>query len=272
MAHDLDRNRTVLFGGVNASGSLLQDTWEWDGQAWHQMQPPAAPPACTGASMAFDRARGRTVLCGGQGTAGYLSDVWDWDGRAWTLRFLVPRPAGRADAAMAYCTRRERVLYFGGRAGTVESNDTWLLGAAHPASATAFGRGCHGFFGTPQLAASEGSRPWIDGVFTAQASFLPPALAVVLMLGMSRDSMGGILPLPLDLTGIGMNGCLLYTSSDVLFGISQQGAGALWSVPLCNCPELRGGAFFAQVLALDPLSNPFGALLSNGLAAQIGAR
>src|SRR5262245_27019680 len=39
MAHDLFRNRTVIFGGTNAQGNRLGDTWEWDGTNWTRMLP-----------------------------------------------------------------------------------------------------------------------------------------------------------------------------------------------------------------------------------------
>ena len=41
LAYDPVRQRTVLFGG--ASGTLLDDTWEFDGQDWAQIATANAP-------------------------------------------------------------------------------------------------------------------------------------------------------------------------------------------------------------------------------------
>ena len=35
----------VLFGGENNAGTVLSDTWVWDGTDWHQAHPPQSPPA-----------------------------------------------------------------------------------------------------------------------------------------------------------------------------------------------------------------------------------
>src|SRR5687768_10664468 len=70
MAYDVARQRTVLFGGYDASSYSLGDTWEWDGTSWIQRSPAASPAARVGPQMAYDAARQRTVLFGG------------WDGTA----------------------------------------------------------------------------------------------------------------------------------------------------------------------------------------------
>ncbi|MCA8951451.1 MAG: hypothetical protein KDE27_18230, partial [Planctomycetes bacterium] len=45
LAFDPVRSRTVLFGGTSTWNVFPpDDTWEWDGQSWSQIVPPAAPP------------------------------------------------------------------------------------------------------------------------------------------------------------------------------------------------------------------------------------
>ncbi len=66
---------TVLFGGYN--GSVLGDTWVWNGTTWTQQTPTTNPPARANASMATGTA-GTTVLFGGVGNSGYLGDTWVW--------------------------------------------------------------------------------------------------------------------------------------------------------------------------------------------------
>jgi hypothetical protein len=55
--------------------------WFWDGRAWAET--PSAPPRRRGTAMAYDEARRRVVLFGGEGETGLLADTWEWDGRQW---------------------------------------------------------------------------------------------------------------------------------------------------------------------------------------------
>jgi hypothetical protein len=67
--------------------------------------------------MAYDSARGVTVLFGGQLADGTSAgDTWEWDGTgggAWTQR-AVTGPSGRVFTAMAYDPVRNRTVLFGG--------------------------------------------------------------------------------------------------------------------------------------------------------------
>src|SRR5262245_48672493 len=52
-------------------------------QRWLARNPPTSPPVHFRHAMAFDAARGRTVLFGGRGrSAAALADTWEWDGSA----------------------------------------------------------------------------------------------------------------------------------------------------------------------------------------------
>ena len=74
LAFDPVLHRLILFGGQATDGSLLQDTWAWNGQQWAELStgsqpglgPSPAPRA--GAAMSFDP-RGDLVLFGGTGYA-----------------------------------------------------------------------------------------------------------------------------------------------------------------------------------------------------------
>lgn len=77
-------------------------------------------------AMAYDSARGVTVLFGG-GDA--LHDTWEWDGTTWTQR-ATTGPAGRIWHAMAYDSARRATILFGGfdwnLGGTsIYYGDTW---------------------------------------------------------------------------------------------------------------------------------------------------
>jgi hypothetical protein len=130
MAYDSVRGRTVLFGGFQTSPSvaILGDTWEWDGVTWAQQTPAVSPPPRRKHAMAFDSARGVTVLFGGAYGGPTYSDTWEWNGAEWTERQPAIVPALREYHAMAYDSIRGVTVLFGGRTGSSTStalDDTW---------------------------------------------------------------------------------------------------------------------------------------------------
>jgi Immunoglobulin I-set domain len=78
MAYDAGRGVTVLFGGTNNS-VYNNETWEWNGAgagSWTSRLL-AGPPGTRGYhAMAYDAARGVTVLFGGFGTPTLYGDTW----------------------------------------------------------------------------------------------------------------------------------------------------------------------------------------------------
>jgi len=64
--------------------------------------------------MAYDAARSRTVVFGGNDAQQFFDDTWLWDGTSWTLVPALVAPRARVDAAMTYDGRRQRVVMFGG--------------------------------------------------------------------------------------------------------------------------------------------------------------
>ncbi len=127
-AADSVRHRLVLFGGSSADlgGTDLADTWEWDGTSWEQKFPAVAPSARSYHAMAYDSARGKTVLFGGFTAAGYSAETWEWDGTTWEQRVGAGPPA-RAVAAMAFDPVKQQLVLFGGLDLSGDRNDTWLL-------------------------------------------------------------------------------------------------------------------------------------------------
>jgi hypothetical protein len=126
LVYDAARDAVVLFGGIDAGGGLHDDLWTWDGGAWTEPSLLGArPPARAYFGLAYDTARGRTVLFGGLGANGQQSDVWEWDGSAWSEASPSgPGPVARSDHAMAYDAHRERVMVHGGLAGASMA-DLW---------------------------------------------------------------------------------------------------------------------------------------------------
>ena len=132
LAYDSARGRVVLFGGgVNTVPIVYADTWEWDGSTWTQRLPAQGPPARWWHGLAFDSARGRMVLFGGQSASltHDLSDTWLWDGSAWSQAASAINPLSRSSFGLAYDSARRRVVLFGGyrQVGSTSSvlSDTW---------------------------------------------------------------------------------------------------------------------------------------------------
>ena len=68
MAYDASLNQLILFGGATANGTLLDDTWLWNGASWIQVTAPTTPGARRNAAFAADPG-GRLVLFGGYGVS-----------------------------------------------------------------------------------------------------------------------------------------------------------------------------------------------------------
>ena len=139
MAFDEDRCVTVLFGGNDAVGNYLNDTWEWDGTAWTQRCDPCPPPTRNGAGMAYDSTGGVILLFGGY-SPGLLNDTWQWDGITWTEVSTTTPPTPRSWVAMAYDRGRDRTVVFGGNLVPVtcpaNSDETWELNMSTSPDAT----------------------------------------------------------------------------------------------------------------------------------------
>jgi hypothetical protein len=116
----------VLLGGETTAGTLLNDTWAWNGAAWANQTPvdPAeSPPERKGHALAT--LSSGIILFGGQNGAALFNDTWAWDGFKWR-QLSTTGPQARYGAAMAFDEVRNRVVLFGGmKAGSLRSSETW---------------------------------------------------------------------------------------------------------------------------------------------------
>lgn len=91
---------------------------------WTQKQD-IGPSARTGHAMAFDGARGRVVLFGGDATGSTrFNDTWEWDGEDWTQAQDIG-PGARSQHAMVYDDVRQAIVLFGGSLEEATAADTW---------------------------------------------------------------------------------------------------------------------------------------------------
>ncbi|MCP5097707.1 MAG: hypothetical protein GY943_19340 [Chloroflexi bacterium] len=84
MVYDSHREVVVLYGKV--SGESIYRTWEYDGENWQEIVLEINPPPRLWSAMAFDEARGVTVLFGGEWEDRELNDTWEYDGTTWVQR------------------------------------------------------------------------------------------------------------------------------------------------------------------------------------------
>ena len=100
-----------------------------------------------------------------------------------------------------------------------------------------------------------------------------PTPAAFIGFGLSDVVSSSGLPLPFDLSPIGMTGCTLYQSNDI-FGLPTTSAGVpferLFALPLPSNPLLVGREAFIQAFSFAPLANPYGFLASNGVRYRLG--
>lgn len=128
-AHDVGRDKLVLFGG--STPGHLDDTWEWDcvTQIWTEKCKEAAqcerPSARAGHAMAYHPSNGILLFGGGAGAPN--NETWAWNGTSWTK--LTPPGAQpvpeRFWNAMVYDSCLDRIILFGGGDANTILNDTW---------------------------------------------------------------------------------------------------------------------------------------------------
>jgi hypothetical protein len=129
MTYDNVRQRVVLFGGRAGPGEsiVMNDTWEWDGEYWTQMND-LGPPPRSAHGLVFDSLRKKTVCFGGLARGAdprsAFGDTWEWDGQDWT-QMADTGPVARSFHAMAYDSDRGRTVLFGGQIPGDFLNDTW---------------------------------------------------------------------------------------------------------------------------------------------------
>ena len=114
-----------LFGGESLSApglGLVDDTWTWDGSAWHQLQ--SVPSARDGVATAYDQARNQLVVFGGESypvdgvtqLVDAVGDTWTWDSTSgWQLRHPADSPSPGAYGAMAYDAATRQVVLLEGQ-------------------------------------------------------------------------------------------------------------------------------------------------------------
>jgi len=268
-AHDLVRDRAVMFGGALGNPpTRYQGTWEWDGADWAQVVTPTAPQARWGNKVAFHLARQRAVMTGGDlGGNVNGADAWEFDGYDWHRLHTPTSFSPRNNHSLAYDVGRDALVQYGGFGS---SFDTWELTEASAARWLAYGNGCAGSVGVPTLDAQPGSAPLVGQPLVLELDDLPATPLVFVAAGLSRTQNGGV-PLPLELSVLGMPGCAQFVGELGLLQAAPAAAGAAtWSLQLPSTAALAGLELYFQGLVPDAAANAFGLILTNAGRAVIG--
>lgn len=121
-AYDTNRNKVVLFGGMDWLSVYDTAVWEWS-NGWTRIDAPGPGPRI-GHGLCYDTLHHVTLLFGGQNQSfDKLDDFWSWDGATWT-QIQATGPAARAFFAFAYDPHRQRAVLFSGMSSDM-LNDTW---------------------------------------------------------------------------------------------------------------------------------------------------
>jgi N-acetylneuraminic acid mutarotase len=134
MAYNPTVSKTVMFGGRDSTGGLLNDTWLYGGGTWTRVVPFSSPGHRTGFSMTFDALVGETVIFSGQTLVSPSSDIWGYDAgkNTWNQHASssFENPAPTTNAEMVFDHARSVILMFGGFA-MGEQGDLWMLDSAN---------------------------------------------------------------------------------------------------------------------------------------------
>jgi hypothetical protein len=131
-----------------------------------------------------------------------------------------------------------------------------------------YGSACGAPGAQPSLTTEPGRVPQLGTRFPLVVEQLAPGRPAVLHLGASRTQWLS-LTLPFDLTPHGAPGCALLASGDWAIPLFNATGRAVYGLDVPNDPRLSGAGFFAQALLWDPLANPLGFAVSNGIGAVI---
>jgi len=125
MAYDSKHGCIVLFGGTTAPNQFSNETWSYDlkNNSWTDMKPSDTPQVRAYHALAYDSARGRVVLFGGNAA----NETWAYDlgSNSWKKMSPASSPSARSLASMSYDSESDRIVMYGGNASGKSNGETW---------------------------------------------------------------------------------------------------------------------------------------------------
>ena len=220
--------------------------------------------------------RSNSSISLGRGVA--VMDVYtSLDGSKYTLLGRETPPQGTNQPLAAHLIQvnmparyvKFDILQNYGNNYTGMSEVQFVVGAC-AGSVTTGGVGCRDSGGTPNTLGHSGC-PDRGNTLTLNMSVSPTATSPILLVaGLSDKSWVGI-PLPFDLTPLGMSGCSIYTSQSLVFGPFVPAGGlAAHPLPIPASNPLLGARIFFQFLQVEFTLNPPRLATSDYLTVVIG--
>ena len=129
-----DGSGVIVYGGGDLSGSALGDTWRYDPSAktWSMICDTAScgPGPRKNFALAYDVARKKIVLHGGQETGAPFESTWEYDPSTQTWAQTASSSVAKRSHGMAYDDSSGRMVLHGGTTSASNySDDTWLYHA-----------------------------------------------------------------------------------------------------------------------------------------------
>jgi hypothetical protein len=130
-----------------------------------------------------------------------------------------------------------------------------------------FGSRCAVTGPRPSLTAQPGSLPRTGSTLVTNVTHLTTGARPLMFVGLSNTSWNGV-PLPFDLSAVGLPGCELLASPDIVIPLPNLNGTATLSLGIPLNPQLHGIAFYKQAFIFSSVLHP--ASVSNGAIATIG--
>ncbi len=112
MVYDKKEERVILFGGKSNDGSMLNDTWSWDGEDWALISRSGPEARQSHRLVLTDQG---ILLFGGSGKDGLsLDDTWLLKKNSWGEIGVTQSPPARRQHTLAFDEKRQRTILFGG--------------------------------------------------------------------------------------------------------------------------------------------------------------
>ncbi|MBL8733647.1 MAG: hypothetical protein JNN13_14850 [Planctomycetes bacterium] len=250
MHFDASLNRTILFGGRQLELDLvLGGTWSYDGDDWTQLAPANTPSPRYAMGTVFDSTRHRVVLYGGFDGEQLLQETYEFTGSDWRAITTANLPTNTAEAYSGYDPARKKFVLFGGFGGSF-LNTTWEFNGGGTGSFATYGEACSP--SEPTLVpALTGGVPTVNQPFTLDLTSIPNGSDVAAWgFGTSNQTWQG-LPLPLDLSILGITGCELLAAPDVLELSLVAANSASFTLNIPNTPTLANATLYVQGILLS---------------------
>jgi hypothetical protein len=182
-----------------------------------------------------------------------------------TTYYVPPTPWALPGQGLGAGATDFRLFAGGTNAGNVFAVDNVVI--TYGSNYTTFGTGCPGGLGIPTLAAATGSKPILGTVLQVNLGNLPFGVGLMIT-GLSNTLLGGAIPLPFPLAGLGFPGCDLLVDPLFMDTVIGPGTSGTWNFPIPYNPALAGFTFYNQGASLE--AGPALLAFSNGGTAVLG--